>query len=471
MRTEPCERAGTVVQQREASARLRGLQHEIHETFQQVQDLRGEWDDLATEHGDLFSCFDWCEIWWKHFGAGRRLEIHTLREDGRLVGVLPLFRETLWATAAGLRVVQLVACDHTLDAAGLAIDPSYGKVFLERVLDGLAQRGEWDLLHMGPLRSYMGIADALADTAASHDQVHTVLVGQQDHWLTMFHLPSSYEAYLEALPNHERRDTLRRQRKLQQQHQVEVRLVDEPDEVAGAMDALVRMHQELWTTRGHRGQFTDWPGYNDFHFEMALRLAGKRQLALLQLEIDGQVRGTIYGYRFGSRVHALISGHHQEPPWHVFGLGRMLHCQLVERAIGWGVRVVDDGRGAFAHKQRLGGRLHGERSLGAVNRRPMSRVRFWMALRIAYLVHVVYGRIWYDHLAPRIAWHRPLRESYIRSRFLAHLYRRTRGRLFGRTPLKAAPSVVPVHLASELNAWLGLAGKATHALVDSSVCG
>lgn len=460
------DRSGTMRPPAAATTWL-DLQHEVYDSFQQVWHLRDEWNSLAREYGDLFGCFDWCEVWWKHFGSGRRLEIHMLRADGQLVGVLPLFRETLWAAGAGLRVVRLVGCDHTLDAAGLAIRPSHARLFLREVFDRLTERGEWDVLHLGPLRSYMTVMDTLAEAAAEHEHTATVLAGRQDHWLTMFHLPGDYDEYLANLPKHERRDTVRRQRKLEQEHRVEVRPVENPADVADTMDTLVRMHQGLWKTRGYRGQFGDWPGYHQFHQEMAGRLFDEGHLALLRLEVDGQVRGTLYGYRFGPRVHALISGHHQEPPWHAFSLGRLLHCRLVQQAIDWGVRLIDDGRGAFEHKERLGGRLHGERSLTVVRRSWTSRLRFWMALRTAYLVHVAYGRIWYDYIATRLGWHRPLRECYIRSCFLARLYRRIRGRRFGQTPLEVIPTIAPVHVTWEINRWLTLAGNTAHLVADA----
>jgi hypothetical protein len=59
------------------------------------------------------------------------------------------------------------------------------------------------------------------------------------------------------------------------------------------------------------------------------------------------------------------------------------------------------------------------------------RVRFWMGLRCAYLVHVFYGRVWMDAIAQQLNLSVAPWRSYVRSRFLAQMFRRTRFPLFG----------------------------------------
>ena len=54
--------------------------------------LRQEWDDLvrAMERPSPFLVHAWLSEWWRHYGDGWTLAVHVVRQDGRLVGALPL---------------------------------------------------------------------------------------------------------------------------------------------------------------------------------------------------------------------------------------------------------------------------------------------------------------------------------------------------------------------------------------------
>lgn len=421
-----------------------GTRHKVYGSFAEVEHLRQAWNDLACRAGDLFSSYDWCEIWWRHFGAKRRLEIHTLHDGNRLVAVLPLFREVVLAGWVCLHVVRLLACDYASDAAGLAVEPSYTDTFLNMVLAGLTSGGNWDILHLGPLRSYNAIAERICCVCAGSSLVQTVIMGRCDNWLTLYDLAPTYDAYLQSLPRHERHDTLRRERRLREAHDVKICAAQTPQEVRQGMEALIRLHQQLWTNKGERGHFGDWPSLGHFHHDVAQQMLQTRQLALLTVTVDGQTVGASYGYHFGSRTHGVVRGYCNDGPWRSFSLGRLLHCQVVQQAIARGSTMLESGRGVFDYKLRLGGRLYGEQSITIVRRAWTSRLRFWMALPVAYLIHVLYGRLWLDMLAPRLNLQPPVRHFYVRQRFLAQLFRRVKFRLFGPPSVLEARCVTPL---------------------------
>jgi hypothetical protein len=164
---------------------------------------------------------------------------------------------------------------------------------------------------------------------------------------------------------------------------------------------------------------------------MAMCQKQRGRLGLVSLKAKDQILGVEYSYTFGSRTHALIRGYSDQPEWRSYSIGRMLHCQMIRQAIARGATLMDDGRGSFEYKRRLGGQLRWERSVTAVRRSGSSRLRVWLAMRAAWCIHAVYDRLWFDWLRPQL--HLParsLRRSYIRMSFLAHLYKRTRFHLW-----------------------------------------
>jgi CelD/BcsL family acetyltransferase involved in cellulose biosynthesis len=402
----------------------------VYDNFDAIADLQEEWNDLARRAGDILSSYDWCEVWWKHFGAGRSLEIHTLHEGQRLVAVLPLFRETVYPGGIQLRTVRVVGCDYTATAVGLAIEPPYAERFARLLLDHLDQRGPWDMLEMAPLRSYASVAEPIAQTFARDSRVHAVLVGRQDGWDTLFDLPSTYERFLASLPAGSRNDTPRRERRLREFVPVEIAAVTSPEQVQPAMDDLIRLHQAYWMNKGRPGHFRRW-SVQQFHRELAQRLVDKGELSLLTLKAKGQTVAATYGYSFAGRTHNLIVGNAREGSWQRYGLGKIMYSHLVRHAMSRGSTVLEDGRGIFGHKLDLGGKLHGGRSLVAIHCGLGARLRFWAGMRAAYLEHILYSRIWLDKIAPSLGIVPMERPFFVRHHVLAQLFRRTRFRLFG----------------------------------------
>ena len=102
------------------------LKLSIYASFDQVRHLQQSWDGLVEElGGDIFITYDWCAIWWRYFGYGRQLEIHVATAHDELVGVFPLFRETIRWGPLFLRVVRVVACDHCPGTCSVAIRPHW----------------------------------------------------------------------------------------------------------------------------------------------------------------------------------------------------------------------------------------------------------------------------------------------------------------------------------------------------------
>lgn len=421
------------------------LQYHVFRSFDEAASLKEAWDDLAARVSDILCSFDWCELWWRFFGKGRRLEIHTLHDGQRLVAVLPLFHETIRPGGVWLRTVRVLGCDYTIETASLAVEPVYIERFTTMLLQALDRGEPWDILQIAPVRPYLAaLIDQVADTCARSPALQTVIIGRQDTWCTLFDLPATYDDYLKALPGDERRNLLRRQRNLNEGRTIKITRACSPEEVDRAMDWLVYWHQTLWTGKGKPGQFGGTSAVEQFHRAIAQRLAKAGRLALITLKADGQVIGADYACFFGSRMHGLFRGYRRDDPWRSYGLGTLLNCHMIRHAIERQAAEIDAGRGIFDYKLRLGGKLHAQRSLVLVRANWSSRLRFWAALRTAYLIHVLYSRVWIDMIAPRLPVRPKHRHFHVRYSVLAQLHRRVRVRLFGERAVLETRCLMPL---------------------------
>lgn len=65
---------------------------EVVEDTGRFLELEREWDDLygRSRHATPFQSWSWLYSWWEAYGSGYELRLVTFRDDGVLVGVLPL---------------------------------------------------------------------------------------------------------------------------------------------------------------------------------------------------------------------------------------------------------------------------------------------------------------------------------------------------------------------------------------------
>lgn len=391
------------------------LELRAYADFAGLEWLREAWDALAAETDcGVALTYDWCRIWWRHYGDGRRLCILTVRRQGRLAAVLPLFFETLGIWPLKLRVGKLLGSDHTLASMTLPMAEADYPVLLPACLAWLGTHRVWDMLYFGPLSGLHARAEALAASAAGEWRCRLVVCGPQ----TFFRLADSWEAQLADMPRHERANIRRDYHHIAHAGAGGLR-VEVAD--AGNLDALfdefVALHQAHWQAVGKRGHFGDWPRAVDYHRDMARAQLERGRLRLMRVSLDDSRLGFQYHYLFGGQMLHFLDARTEEDVDR-FSHGRVCFCEAMKNAIAEGVRWADSLQGRYEYKLRLGGELRDMR--GVFITRPSVRWRLPGVRLVAVLLHKVYYYRWFLRLSSHLpaAWRRPLWRRWIRSHFL-----------------------------------------------------
>src|SRR5205823_14601132 len=79
-------------------------------TTQEFAQLHDEWNALlATSASDcVFLTHEWLFTWWKHLADDRALTIIALRDNGKLIGILPLATRTAQYARMMPRVAEFI---------------------------------------------------------------------------------------------------------------------------------------------------------------------------------------------------------------------------------------------------------------------------------------------------------------------------------------------------------------------------
>ncbi|MBN1341540.1 MAG: GNAT family N-acetyltransferase [Phycisphaerae bacterium] len=393
------------------------LRHSVRAGFEELRHLQSAWDGLvANVSGDVYGTYDWCAVWWRHYGYGRRLHIHLFHDGDELVGAVPLFTERLPLGPMSIRAVRLVGCDHSVTTCTPIVRPDRLGDVVRSLIAYMDRHMGWDLIHLGPLPCYYAHRSGLAEAAKACPAVGRTVEVTDAGPHGVFELPRTYAGYLSGLSRNERQNIHKRERRLEKAHRLDAVVVG-PDDLDAAFEEFVGQHQAQWRAVGQLGHFADWPGAEAYHREMAARQARHGRLMLLRLSVDGECIGYQYNYHFAERVHAILASRTLDPQWECHSPGRLVHCAVVRAAIERGAGRMDALRGEYEYKRRLGGALGCLQAVSMIHRGLACRLRVGQARANARLLDLLYRRIWVNRLAPRLSSpRRPLRDVWIRSR-------------------------------------------------------
>ncbi len=393
---------------------------ELFTSFDGLSPLQPEWDDLVESvDASIFLTYDWCQVWWKHYGKGRDLRLFVFRSDGRLVGVVPLFRERIGLGPFGLDVVKVVSSDFTLAQLGLPIRAEWLSEVLRALFASLrAQR--WDLLHLGPLSGLYPGCDELKTRCEELLRSSHVVSIQAREVQTCFPLKEDWERYLAGLRKEERGDIKRNYKYLAKVLKGDATVVSavhaDAQSLAQIYGEFIAMHEAHWHTLQKAGHFEDWPAAQEFHLDMARAQAARGRLRLLKVMADEHCLGYEYGYRIGRTLVQFMNARAETDLLRHVSVGKIVFNELVKNAIAEGVVWVDSMRGRYEYKLKLGGELFPLCSLFITRRGLLPRFRTWVFRHLATFWDLVYYRLWYCRIAPRLSWRiSPLRRAWIRT--------------------------------------------------------
>jgi CelD/BcsL family acetyltransferase involved in cellulose biosynthesis len=388
----------------------------VYHNFDQLQAVCEQWDRLALSAGsEIFLTYDWCRIWWKYYGKKRELNVLVFQNENDLVGIVPLFYETIWLGPMSVKAARLVGSDHMLSHFSLPLLKDYMKEIVEELSDFL-RREKWDVLHLGPIAGLYEHRDALKEALQQFFNGSYSVFEVDGGVQTYYKLADTWTEYFAGLKKQERKRIRRVYRMVDGGKGILTSELASMGNLDEKFQEFVRIHQKYWRGMGKGGHFEDWPDSFEFHREVAHAQLKQNRLMLLEVRLSEHCYGYKYGYRFGKKHFEVLPGRLQPENMSHINLGRLMFAEEAKSAIRDGVRYIDSMRGRYEYKLRLGGELFHTKNIYVVRKRisVMTRVRLFRIL--ARLLNLFYYRIWFLKITPRLLFRpRPLWKIWIRT--------------------------------------------------------
>ena len=380
-----------------------GIEAEVHRDFETCSALREEWDSFVkTVNGEIFLTYDWCRIWWKHYGKARKLLILVFRCQGELVGILPVFYERIWLGPLLGRVVKIVGTDFTPIALSVPVRHEFVEAVLCSFRMLIDEEWEWDIIRLGSIAGmYKSLSELVSCTQKTFMGSHRVESNEEDVQ-TYYEIPASWEEYLKTLSGRNRANARKAFRKIEERKvNVVVRRADAKT-VGESFDAFVETHQAYWRALGKPGHFGAWPGAYEFHREQAEIQAKSERLRLHEILLDGKCVAHEYDYSYGKSQCWFLYGRSAEAYKSGFGFNWIALRAKFDIAANEGAVWADSMRGAYDYKLETGGKRLPITNVTIVPLKGLRALRVRCFRILARAIDVAYVRIWRRRVAPKI---------------------------------------------------------------------
>ncbi len=319
--------------------------------FAELAPLAGEWNALLEESITHvpFLRFEYLQTWWATRGGGEwpksSLVVITARQDGRLVGIAPMFADRNREGEAALLLLGSIEISDYLD---LIVRPGDLPAFLTGLLDFLDRAGPADgrVLDWHNLLETSPTLPALKAEAEKRGAALTV---EQTYHAPSIPLPGDFETYLAGIDKKQRHEIRRKVRRAEESgHRLHWYIVTNEQDLEAEIQAFLDLMRE---DPGKTAFLTDAMCEQMRRACLAAFTNGWLQLAFL--EADGQKAAAYLNFDYRNRIWVYNSGFSRR--FLDISVGWVLLSHLLQWANENKRSEFDFMRGNEDYKYRFGG--------------------------------------------------------------------------------------------------------------------
>jgi CelD/BcsL family acetyltransferase involved in cellulose biosynthesis len=313
--------------------------------------LETDWERLQGQAAltSVFQAFDWMYLWWKYYGGGRPLSVFCAYAGEELVGVLPVYVQTVTMLRVPVRLLRFVGSggDTTPDDLGPFFAPGREAEVARLLADAVLATPGWDVLHLTDMDPASPFGPALADAARA---IGIKMQGGESERIAFMSLPETWEAWLQTLHGDRRYRVKKVRKKLEAAQPSRFFVWTDPATLDQGIDRLIFLHHKRWKSVGREHAF-DSPEYIGFHRAVMKACLARDRLRLYTLEHAGQMVAIQYFYRFRDTVYLMQSGFDLD--FSSVKPGEVLLGYIIQDAIREKNKALDFLRGNHSYKDHF----------------------------------------------------------------------------------------------------------------------
>jgi CelD/BcsL family acetyltransferase involved in cellulose biosynthesis len=316
-----------------------------------LEQYAADWNKLlpATPGASYFHSYDWFATYWRHFGAGQRMRVMLVLNDGRVAGVVPLV-----VTRERTKLGRLRSLRYPLHGWGSFYGPigaDWRSILRCTLRHVLATGRDWDLLDL-----LWVDRDGLDNGATAAAAADAQLIVRATPWLksAQIDISGGWDTYWASRKSHFRTNARRNERRLREEGELTFVRHRPPGVAHGCSDPRWDLYDECERIAAGSWQGSSTTGTTLSHESIRAYLRDAHTAAaafggadMNLLLLAGRPVAFAYNYHFGGYVYGVRAGFDAATPP---GAGTVLQRMMIEDSCRRGDRLFDLGPGALESK-------------------------------------------------------------------------------------------------------------------------
>jgi len=311
--------------------------------------LQSTWQELfdSNPNNSPYQSWHWNFTWWKHFGTSGALRLVLVEEDGRLIGIAPLFVARRFR---GLPLKHLTFISHKrTDYLDFIVRPGNEAGFFRQLFEFLVSGPrEWLFVE---LKDFSERSTNLLPLLRESARAFPALSLESVQLCVTVELARSWDEFVATLGKRVRKDVGYDRRYLAKRLAVDFRILESARTDGAALDDLITIYRGRWQGKGAT-HFDDIASAR-FEREIALRFSEAGWYRLYLLYADQKPAAGLLGYVLRDKFYADVFAH--SPSYEKFSVGNVLLGMAIEDCIANHWTELDLSRGDEAYKYHWNG--------------------------------------------------------------------------------------------------------------------
>ena len=323
-------------------------------SIDELVDHKDAWEELRLKcRAPVFSSYDLAHLWLDNYSNTVRPQVIVVEEKGEVAAIAPLC--TYKHSVSGLPVKTLTVIGNGKSIIGYSL-VSIMSVGQEEALRELARgigRADWNLMQLFDLEPTPPVLRFLD------------LIKEGYHWQPYEETNNIYyefprEGRIDASFGRHTGKVLRGvRRRLESEHRLQFRILEDPNEAERAMRTYVDQHVQRWERKG--GSMFREERNARMLVRMAKLLTARRQAVICEVLIDGEVAGQSFAIFDGEVVRGYRLG--MDDKYADYSPGKLAMVAAMEESRARGYKGMDLLRGKEDYKMHM---MTHERTLPAI---------------------------------------------------------------------------------------------------------
>ena len=322
---------------------------DIIETNSEFAELHDEWRNLLQKSkiSSPFLTWEWMYSWWICYGEKQptnSLCIVTSRDENNLIGILPGYvthRRAFGRSGVTFRFLgsEYESSDY-LDVIRKDTDGD----LVEDLFKFMIKEKKVDMIALYNILEGQTVLTAINDLAGTID---AQMVVKHHRICPYLPLDGDWDSFVSGLSKNQRYNLRRRTRKLFEEFDAELSILEDAGELETAVDELFQLHEDRFKTKQEQSIFRA-DLRKDFHKKVAGYFLEKNILKLFRLSVENKVIASLYCYEFANKLFYFQFG--MDPEWAKHSPGVVIMAQAIKYAIEKKLDYFDFMRGDEEYK-------------------------------------------------------------------------------------------------------------------------